>query len=446
MLHTRSFAILASLLMALFLLPWAAKAQEAYVVSDGPTLTFYYDTQRSTRPGTVYSIDQKYEAEASVPAWAGIYMSENKATTKVVFDPSFKDFRPTSTHAWFNYCDSLNAIEGLENFNTSSVTDMSKMFAGCTGLTSIDLTGLDTSNVTNMNGMFFNCRALTSLDLSCLNTEKLTDMSDMFSQCEALTSINLSGLNTSNVTDMVGLFRYCSSLTSVDLSGLNTAKVENMAGMFGYCYALTSINLSGIDTSNVLNMYNMFGDCSALTSLDVSGFDTSNVFSMSYMFRGCISLTSLDVTGFDTSNVTEMCNMFFECIALTSLDLSHFDTSKLENVSCMFGGCHNLATIYCNDTWTCEYSEGMFAGCTSLRGAVPYDETKIGIEMANPDTGYFTRTGTGSVDAIEGDTSSKAPAEIFNLQGLLMSGDLSTLPAGVYLLRRGSSVTKIAIN
>ena len=32
------------------------KAQEAYAVLNGGTMTFYYDNQRSSRPGTSYSI------------------------------------------------------------------------------------------------------------------------------------------------------------------------------------------------------------------------------------------------------------------------------------------------------------------------------------------------------------------------------------------------------
>ena len=37
------------------------------------------------------------------------------------------------------------------------------MFAGCSGLTSIDLTPLDTTNVTNMSNMFLNCTSLTTI-------------------------------------------------------------------------------------------------------------------------------------------------------------------------------------------------------------------------------------------------------------------------------------------
>ena len=54
------FAAIVALFISL-LMPTVAKAQEAYVVEDGTTLTFYYDDQRTNRTGTVYGINQKRE-------------------------------------------------------------------------------------------------------------------------------------------------------------------------------------------------------------------------------------------------------------------------------------------------------------------------------------------------------------------------------------------------
>ena len=54
----------------------------------------------------------------------------------------------------------------MANVDTSSATSMSYMFYGCSGLTSLDLSGFNTSNVTNTSYMFYGCSGLTSLDLS----------------------------------------------------------------------------------------------------------------------------------------------------------------------------------------------------------------------------------------------------------------------------------------
>lgn len=91
----------------------------------------------------------------------------------------------------------------------------------------------------------------------------------------------------------------------------------------------------------------------------------------------------------NTSQVTNMSHMYFGCKDLTFLNLSHFDTSKVTYMSWMFRGCSSLTTIYSNSTWSCKMSDSMFAGCTSLRGAVPYDDSKTDTNMANPQTGYF---------------------------------------------------------
>ncbi len=186
-------------------------------------------------------------------------------------------------------------------------------------------------------------------------------------------------------------FGYLESLKSIEgFEHLNTSQVTEMGGMFRGCSSLTALDLSSFDTSKVTDMSGMFSGCSSLTALDLSNFDTSKVTEMGGMFRGCSSLPSLDLSSFDTSMLGEMDEMFSGCTALTTLDLSNFDTSMLDYMYEVFLGCSALTTIYCNSSWNCENSEDMFANCTSLRGAVPYDESKTDASMANPETGYFT--------------------------------------------------------
>ena len=349
--------------------PLSAQAQtrEAYVSqsADETTLTFYYDTLRATRTGTTWGIGEtKKEEYIPVPAWAGTSQEVDTTTTRVVFDASFRDFRPTTTAKWFYRCEALKQIEGLEYLNTSEVKDMCRMFYGCSALTALDLKNFNTKNVTDMSSMFAKCWALTSLDLKNFNTQNVTDMSLMFSRCVALTSLDLKDFNTQNVTDMSSMFFNCSELTS--------------------------LNLKNFNTQNVTDMKAMFTNCISLTSLDLKNFNTQNVTDMSWMFYNCTALTSLDLQHFNTQNVTDMSSMFYNCTALTSLDLQHFNTKKVTDMSSMFSGCEALTTIDCNTTWQCPESENMFAGCTKLKGAVAYDKNKVDAKMANPETGYFT--------------------------------------------------------
>ena len=257
------FALISFLLAT----PQRAQAQtrEAYVnrSADETTLTFYYDALRATRTGKSWGIEEtKKERDYTFPAWAGTWKVADRTTLRVVFDASFRDFRPTTTAAWFYHCKALTKIEGLEYLNTAEVKDMSSMFWGCSALTSLDLKNFNTQNVTDMRYMFSDCSGLTSLDLSHFNTQNVTDMTMMFSGCSGLSSLDLSHFNTQNVTNMSDMFYGCTSLTSLDLKNFNTKNVTNMREMFYGCAALRTINSN--TTWQCKESYKMFYRCTKL--------------------------------------------------------------------------------------------------------------------------------------------------------------------------------------
>lgn len=386
---------------------------EPYAVYKDGVLTFYYDDKKGTREGMVYELNKGH----NVPGW---YTDHRTNITKAVFDNSFAGARPTNTNGWFavgyNETSNLKEIKGIQNLNTSNVTNMEHMFYGCSnltsldvshfdtrnvtsmyfmfygckGLTSLDVSHFDTGNVTNMGFMFYDCSSLTSLDVSYFDTRSVTGMFDMFEGCSGLTSLDVSHFDTGNVTNMEYMFKGCRSLTSLDVSHFDTGNITSMSYMFYGCSGLSSLDVSHFDTSNVTNMGSMFMGCSSLISLEVSQFDTDNVTRMDYMFQGCSGLTSLDLSHFHTGNVTNMEAMFWRCSGLTNLDVSNFDTRKVTNMDYMFYGCSVLSTIYCNDTWTCSSSTSMFYNCTSLPG---YNSANITVDYAKPIDlgGYFAR-------------------------------------------------------
>ena len=417
-----------------------AQTREAYVSrsANGTTLTFYYDDQRATRTGKSWVIEEtKKERGYTFPVWAEMWHGEDRITTRVVFDASFRDFRPTTTAEWFRNCTVLRKIGGLEHLNTSEVKDMSRMFDGCSGLPSLDLSHFNTQNVTNMSEMFYGCSGLTSLDLSHFNTQNVTDMKEMFDGCSGLTSLDLSHFNTQKVTNMRWMFYKCSGLTSLDLSHFNTQNVTDMQSMFSYCSGLTSLDLSHFNTQNVTSMFGMFYGCSGLPSLDLSHFNTQNVTSMGKMFQGCSGLPSLDLSHFNTQNVTDMDVMFYGCSGLTSLDVSHFNTQNVTIMGSMFEGCSALTTIYSNTDWHCPQSFRMFAGCTKLKGAVAYDENKTDVTMADPEMGYFTAKPT-AVESVR--FGADGAQHIYTLQGKRVRGAWKHLPAGVYVVNGKKTV------
>ena len=305
---------------------------------------------------------------------------------------NFNTSNVTSMQSMFEGCTNLTSLD-LKTFNTSKVTIMWQMFRNCKSLTNLDLVTFNTSNVTNMNMMFNNCTLLTQLDLSNFNTSNVTRMYAMFQGCSSLTNLNVSSFDTSNVTDMNHLFLNCGNLISLDVSNFDTLNVTNMSGMFQGCSSLTNLNLSNFDTSNVINMKEMFRECKKLTNLNITSFNTNNVTNMNMMFMSCNSLINLNISNFNTSSVTDVSSMFYNCSNLTTLDLSSFNISNVTNTSQMFMLATKLKTIYVSDLWNTSKvanSTNMFHSCTSLSGAVSYDNTKKDVSMANYTTGYLT--------------------------------------------------------
>ena len=290
----RLFAVVTAMMCAL-----GIHAQEAYAcyTEDNNTLTFYYDNQRSSRPGITYDLNKRW-----MPAWS--FNEKITIITSVVFDSSFAAARPTTTYCWFYNMKSLTTIDGLSYLNTSEVTDMEDMFYNCNHLTSLDLSSFNTENVTNMSNMFGGCYYLTSLNVSSFNTANVTDMSDMFYNCQHLIRLDLNNFNTEQVTDMNSMFHACYELESLYMLNFNTEQVTDMSNMFSGCEKLDRLDLSSFNTSNVTNMKHMFYRCFALQSIVVeSGWNTSSVIESTDMFGGCFNIMGGQSTTYDSNHV-----------------------------------------------------------------------------------------------------------------------------------------------
>ena len=240
---------------------------------------------------------------------------------------------------------------------------------------------------TNINKVVFDASFAKARPTSCYM---------WFYSCENLTKIeDIENLNTQNVTDMSYMFYRCDGLTSLDVSNFNTQKVEDMSEMFSVCSGLKSLNVSHFDTQNVKNMNSMFYSCKRLTSLDVSNFNTQNVTDMRYMFSWCEGLNSLDLSKFDTQNVEYMNNMFWSSSALKTIYVSDkFVTTKV------------------------SYGTDMFSYCTSLKGAIDFDDSKTDKTYANYKTGYFTKlVGKNGNDKIG------AVGEVLTAESLALADD-----------------------
>ena len=186
-------------------------------------------------------------------------------------------------------------MNGIENLDTSEVTDMSYMFTDGSQYTDLDLSSFDTSNVTTMSGMFLNCSKLTNLNLANFDTKNVVKLTNLFNGCSAIENINLSSFDTSNVTKMYAMFGNCENLKNVNLKNFDTSKVTDMEAMFFNCKSLSKIDLSNFNTSSVERLKRMFVNCELLTELDLSNFKTENLLNVETMFSGCKLLKKIDM-------------------------------------------------------------------------------------------------------------------------------------------------------
>ena len=129
-------------------------------------------------------------------------------------------------------------------------------------------------------------------------------------------------------------------------------------------------------------------------------------------------------------------------VNLDELNLANFDTKNVRDMHLMFAGCTNLTTIYVSDkfvTTACEDSYGydMFKGCEILVGAVPYDESKTGKEMANYITGYFTDIKTTGINATP--ISDNIAAKYYDVLGRRMNAPQK----GINIVKRGGRTMKV---
>ncbi|WP_248000242.1 bacterial Ig-like domain-containing protein [Lactiplantibacillus plantarum] len=197
--------------------------------------------------------------------------------TKVVIDGPIN--AGTDTSYMFRYNPNLASIDGLENLDTSKVTDFSMMFMGTKIADFSGLAHWNVSSGTSFDSMFASDSRVQSYDLSQwqLNTVQPVSLKRMFSFNTALISIVLSTWNVRMVTDIDGLFNGDKSLTTADLHGWNLLNVTALSSMF-------------------LNDTN-------LTDLDITGWQTgSTLTSTKFMFEGTPGLKAINIASLDMSN------------------------------------------------------------------------------------------------------------------------------------------------
>ena len=297
----------------------------------------------------------------------------------------------------FSYCTSLNDIEiepskdsaGKPQLPFQSTVSMAAMFYHCISLKSVDVSDWDVENVQNFFAMFKECFALQSIKgLDNWNTTTATDMSSMFYNCNALTNVDVSKWDVKNVADFSSMFRECSALQSIKgLDNWNTTAATNMSYMFCNCTNLTSIASSnpGENPSTIMTSTSASEN---IGNLDFSNFRTAKVQNFSYMFFACKALRY--IKGLDNWNTTAATNMSFMFAYddnLNSLDLSKFDTSQVTTFEAMFVGCEKLTSITGLNNWDTTAATDM----SSMSSMFAYDSSLQKLDLSSFDTRNATQ-------------------------------------------------------
>ena len=361
--------------------------------------------------------ENEYElnSDEELPAWN----THKNKITRVVFEASFANARPTTCYAWFKNFTFLNQIEGIENLNTENVTSMAYMFSSCNKLAELDVTHFNTANVKDMTSMFYACRGLTSLDVTNFNTANVTSMRDMFCKCDKLTSLDVTNFNTAKVTDMSNMFYGCNKLKEIYVSDkFVTDAVTNSYQMFAYCESLSGdIDWSdkAVDKTYAKTDGGYFRDKAydnrpfvkfadgTLTfrwgykkTLGENEYELNSgknqpkwnthkskiskvVFEASFAnarpttcyawFEYFDNLKQIEgIENLNTENVKDMKDMFYSCSGLLSLDVTHFNTENVKDMSNMFYGCSGLISLDVThfNTENVTSMRNMFYSCSSL--------------------------------------------------------------------------------
>ena len=203
-----------ALMMASLFCALTAQAGEKKVYSayQSGTVTYFYDDLAEYRQNNGYIVEDFPKAKHFESYYKDIKFAR--------IDPSMKEAAITSTCLMFSrytndFLNNIESIAGLENLNTSQVTDMSGMFQGCCKLTSLDLSHFNTEKVVGVQDMFKSCKKIQALDLSSFKTTNVKHMNSMFIACEALTSLDISHFDISKVTEMDYMFYNCPNLTTI---------------------------------------------------------------------------------------------------------------------------------------------------------------------------------------------------------------------------------------
>ncbi|OEJ15224.1 hypothetical protein BFL38_13010 [Brachyspira hampsonii] len=226
----------------------------------------------------------------------------------------------------------------LSDVDTSLITDMSELFQKSERKDFEGIEDWDTSNVENMSWMFRECLSFNQ-PLDKWDTSNVTNMSGMFSLAKTFNQ-NINNWNVSKVEDMSYMFNACDSFNQ-PLNDWDVSNVKTMEAMF---HSAISFNqpLDKWNTSKVENMHDMFCRCKQFNQ-PLNSWNVSNVKTMESMFYSADSFNQ-PLDKWNTKKLSKMYSMFKYTDRYDSYDsLANWDLSKVSDISDF---CSNYERFY----------------------------------------------------------------------------------------------------
>lgn len=220
----------------------------------------------------------------------------------------------------------------------------------------------------NMNAMFRNCSGLTTVDISGLDLSECTVMSLVFQGNTSLTSLDLSNLDVRKVTTFESMFENCTNLqtiTGIETWATTTASGANISKMFYNCSSLTSdIDMHGITAYvSSSNAIYTFANCTSIKNIIAPKFSSISMLPFG-MFKNTPLLEKVTFTEFNdfltSTNVNNCGNSeyaigFFENKNLTTIE-GDFNVNFTNNMTIKY---------YTDDYWR-PFAFSWFKLCNKL--------------------------------------------------------------------------------
>lgn len=210
----------------------------------------------------------------------------------------------TTTKKMFRRATSNRGFDFVRHFDTSKVTDMQKMFQGCSTFNA-PIGTWDVSNVTNMAYMFDSATSFNQ-PIDQWRVHNVKSMSGMFFNARTFNQ-PIGCWRVDRVSNMKFMFHLATSFNR-DIGAWRVNAVKSMNSMFEHA---TSFNrpISEWRVNAVESMDSMFENARSFDQ-DLSKWRVDAVTSMSWMFAGADSFRGTGLQRWNLSSVMCMRGMF----------------------------------------------------------------------------------------------------------------------------------------